>query len=311
VTVDLWVGIPASITTGSVSVTIDGSTQFAQVTALSPPAGATSDTTGPPTTSALPDPTTAGDPTTDGPSSTVEAPTTEPTAPTTLLDRPSDVLGGQPSRGATDITGTLTAPTTEPTPSAEPEATDSSTSEPAAPESDTAQSSSSGPMTDGSDATESSSPPDPAHLALGQPEVERSPAAGGSGTVTFTVRNDGGETSAGAAVKLTLPSGMSAASIAVDGAHAGSGTSCTLPAIAPEESVTVTVTLAVGSDAQDGTARFDVPGDSARVDLTIDRPSPSPTPTATSNSDQPADRPEGAPVPAGAPVTASSAPPGS
>jgi hypothetical protein len=150
---------------------------------------------------------------------------------------------------------------------------------------------------------------------LGQPEVGQAPPAGGSGTVTLTVRNDGGETSAEAAVKLTLPAGVSAASISVDGAHAGSGISCTLPAIAPHESVTVTVTLAVEPDAQDGAVRFDVPGDSARVDLTIDRRSPQsnppPTPTATSSPDQPADRPEGTPVPPGDPVTASSAPPGS
>jgi len=147
---------------------------------------------------------------------------------------------------------------------------------------------------------------------LGQPEVEQGLTAGGSGGIKLTVRNDGGEISAAGAVRLTLPTGISAASITVDGAHAGSGTSCTLPAITPHQSVTVTVTLVVEPDAQDGTARFDVPGSSARVDLTVDRPEPATPPSpSSSTTDQPSGRTEDAPVTVADPNAQSSTPAGS
>jgi hypothetical protein len=108
--------------------------------------------------------------------------------------------------------------------------------------------------------------------------------------VTLTVVNTGGQTSTEQAVQLTLPGGISAASVSVDGASAGDGPqSCILPGIAPGASVTVVITLDVAADAQDGSAHFQVPGSSADVDLTVDHPEPAPAPT-TASTGQPAVR---------------------
>lgn len=100
---------------------------------------------------------------------------------------------------------------------------------------------------------------------------------------------------------MSLPDGVVAATITVDGTPSGGGSQCTLPSIAPGKSVTVVVGLTVDEDAQDGEARFDVTDDSTSVDLIIYRPQPGPTSTAD-DGDQPPARegqaPDGQPTPA-------------
>ncbi|MFN8197187.1 MAG: hypothetical protein U0R72_02520 [Nakamurella multipartita] len=109
------------------------------------------------------------------------------------------------------------------------------------------------------------------------------------------MRNTGDGPSTEQAVRMSLPDGVNATAVTVDGAPAGGGLQCTVPALEPGAAVTVVITLAVDADAQTGPARFDVDDDSATVELTVERPTPGPNPepapTAASN---PAVRPDDA-----------------
>jgi hypothetical protein len=285
----------------TVSVTIDGITRTATVidqvdglTRTDQPAGpATPDAAtdgAAPSTDPTPNPTPSSEPTPvpaepTGPAeSTSAAPATD--GPST--DRPTR---SSTETGATDGERPTTASPTTESPSTESPSTASSTSESPTTASTTTSTTAESPADTGTSTPE----PAPAHLSLGTPAVLDPLTAGGSGRLTLTVRNTGDGPSTEQAVRMSLPDGVNATAVTVDGAPAGGGLQCTVPALEPGAAVTVVITLAVDADAQTGPARFDVDDDSATVELTVERPTPGPNPepapTAASN---PAVRPDDA-----------------
>jgi uncharacterized membrane protein len=91
--------------------------------------------------------------------------------------------------------------------------------------------------------------------------IELSQSSGsGSGTLTLQVTNTGGERSAEQALRMSLPAGVTATAVTVNGANAGNGRSCTLPEIDPGSSVAVVIQLAISADARAGSAEVFIDG---------------------------------------------------
>jgi len=101
--------------------------------------------------------------------------------------------------------------------------------------------------------------PEPAVLTPSNIELAR-PTGDGSGTVTLQVTNTGGERSTEQTIRMTLPAGVTATAVTVNGSVVGSGLSCTLPAIDPGSSVSVVIQLAISTDARDGAAEVSIDG---------------------------------------------------
>ena len=95
----------------------------------------------------------------------------------------------------------------------------------------------------------------PGHLTLSAPQVTGQPTAGGTGTLTLTATNSGGQPSTPLPFTVTTPAGVTVSSIQVAGQPSCTPTAqqqCVLPPIDPTRSADITVTLAVLPTAQNG-----------------------------------------------------------
>ena len=115
--------------------------------------------------------------------------------------------------------------------------------------------------------------PEPAALTPGDIELSRLPGDGQS-ALTLQVTNTGGVRSTEQALSLSLPAGVTATAVTVNGLVTGTGLSCTLPAIDPGSVVTVVIQLTVSPDARDGAAKVSIGGSAVQRALSVRPPGP-------------------------------------
>ena len=108
--------------------------------------------------------------------------------------------------------------------------------------------------------------PLPAALDLLNPQITKSPVAGGTGAFTVTVTNTGGQPSAGGEpVTIDLPDGFTPQQILVGDqtclptGEAAARVDCALPVIQPGDDVLIAVDLRVAPGTKVGTATVSIP----------------------------------------------------
>ena len=117
-----------------------------------------------------------------------------------------------------------------------------------------------------------------AALDLLNPQITQQPVAGGTGAFTVTVRNTGGQPSAGGeTVTIVLPDGFTPQQIVIGDQTCTTGEAaarvdvdCALPVIQPGDDVLITVDLGVNPGTKVGTATVSIPNtEPLSVTLTV------------------------------------------
>ena len=117
-----------------------------------------------------------------------------------------------------------------------------------------------------------------AALDLVNPQITQQPVAGGTGAFTVTVRNTGGQPSAGGeTVTIVLPDGFTPQQIVIGDQTCTTGEAaarvdvdCALPVIQPGDDVLITVDLGVNPGTKVGTATVSIPNtEPLSVTLTV------------------------------------------